>query len=39
MFHQLVLPRWLSVLLPNTKVNFGNLSGLAQRSIMRQLSL
>lgn len=37
MFHQLVLPRWLSMLLPFTKVVFGNLTGAAQLALMRKL--
>lgn len=39
MFHQLVLPHWLSKMLQLTAVAFGDLSDAAQRSAMRQLSL
>lgn len=37
MLHQLELPRWLYLLLPLTKVYFGNLTGPAQRAVMRHL--
>lgn len=39
MFHQLVLPRWRSLLLPLATVAFGDLSGIAQRNLIRQLGL
>lgn len=39
MFHQLVLPRWLSLLLPVAPVAFGDLAGHAQRVVMLQLGL
>lgn len=39
MFHQLVLPKWLSYYLPLMKVRFGDLSGPTQRTIIKQLDL
>lgn len=37
MFYQLVLPRWLSLLLPRSKVHFGDLSEVGQRALLRRL--
>lgn len=39
MFHNVVLPEWLSELMPIAPVTFGDLSGEAQRALCSQLAL